>query len=200
MPVTIKSDLLNEVREYFEKAPDLATDSAMMAINTVITRNGLAAMKRDIMSQVAFPAGYLDLESRLVVTRKATRGSLEGVITGRDRATSLARFAPGQTPQNTRGKGVTVAVKRGRSKTLKKAFLVNLKNGNVGLAVRLKPGEALRNKTYGKPVMLGKNLYLLYAPSVDQVFRTVADDSLPMLGEEVTKEFYRNFARLSRGK
>lgn len=200
MPVTIKSDLLSEVREYFEKAPELASDSAMMAINSVITRSGLASMKRDIMSQVAFPAGYLDLENRLAVTRKANKQSLEGMITGRDRATSLARFAPGQTPQNTRGKGVTVAVKRGRTKTLKKAFLVSLKNGNVGLAVRLKPGETLKNKTYGKPVMLGKNLYLLYAPSVDQVFRTVAEDSLPMLGDSVAKEFYRNFARLSRGK
>ena len=91
-------------------------------------------------------------------------------------------------------------MKRGRTKTLRKAFLVNLRNGNVGLAVRLKQGETLQNKTYGKPVMLGKNLYLLYGPSVDQVFRTVADDSLPMLGEEVSKEFFRNFARLSGGK
>lgn len=200
MVARIKSDLLSEVREYFEQAPTHAIDAAMMAINSTITRGGLASMKRDVMSQVAFPAGYLDLESRLGVTRKATRNSLEGVITGRDRATSLARFAPGQTPQNNRGRGVTVAVKRGKAKHLKRAFLVTLNNGNIGLAVRLKPGETLRNKTYGKPVMLGKNLYLLYAPSVDQVFSTVAENALPMLGESVANEFYRNFARLTRGR
>ena len=156
-------------------------------------------MRADIESQVAFPNGYLKTDGRLSVTRKARQDSLEAVITARDRPTSLARFAAGQTPESTRKGGVTVQVKRGKNTHMKRAFMVRLKNGNIGLAVRLKQGETLANKSYGKPVMLAKNVYLLYGPSVDQVFQTVAEESLPEIGNMVSKEFYRQFTRLSRG-
>ena len=77
------------------------------------------------------------------------------------------------------------------------AFLVRLKNNNIGLAVRLKPGEVLQNSE--KAVRLDNNVYLLYGPSVDQVFRSVADDKTPKILSDVTAEFLRQFARLSRG-
>lgn len=200
MASSIGGNVLADVRKYFDELPSVAEKAAALSINQVVERDGLAMMRSEITSQVAYPSGYLQQDGRLSVTRKAREGSLEAVITGRDRPTSLARFATGQTPASTRKGGVTIEVKRGRTVTMKKAFLVNLKNGNLGLAVRLKPGESLANKTYGKPVMLGKNVYLLYGPSVDQVFQTVAQESLPEIGAMVAKEFYRQFARLSRGK
>lgn len=200
MSSLVSGSVLGDVRRYFEELPVIAEKAAVMSINQVVERDGLAMMRSDINSQVNFPTGYLKNDGRLSVTRKAREGSLEAVITARDRPTSLARFAPGQTPASTRKGGVTVEVKRGKTVHMKKAFLVNLKNGNLGLAVRLKPGESLGNKTNGKPVMLAKNVYLLYGPSVDQVFQTVAEESLPELGSMVSKEFLRQFTRLSRGR
>lgn len=196
MTVVIKGDLLAETAKFFEQMPEIATKAARMAINDTAERKAVKEFKRDMEQQVNFPAGYLDRPDRFGVTRKATDARLEAVITARDRATSLARFASGQSPISTRGKKVIVQVKRGRTRVLKKAFLVTLKNGNVGLAVRLKPGESLRNSVAA--VRLDNNVYLLYGPSVDQVFRSVAENSLPMLGDAVTKEFYRQFERLSR--
>lgn len=198
MSVIIRADFLQETKRFFDELPDIATRSASMAINDVASRDALKLLRKDIESQVDFPTGYLSQPDRLGVSRKATPNNLEAVITARDRATSLARFARGQSVANTRGKGVRVQVKPGVSKLLPKAFLVNLRNGNLGLAVRLKEGQSLRNKNDGRVVKLGKNTYLLYGPSVDQVFRDVADGNAGEIGQLVTNEFFRQFARLTR--
>lgn len=188
-------EALTEVRKYFEQLPEIAEHAAVLAINETVSREGMTMIKRDMRDQINFPAGYL--ETRLQVSRKAGRGALSAAIRGRDRATSLARFAAGQTPDNTRGRGVRVSVKKGRTEHLQRAFLVRLRNGNIGLAVRLKDGESIRNTT--RAVELQKNVYLLYGPSVDQVFKDVAVDNYDDLLGMVTNKFLRQFARLSRG-
>lgn len=196
MSVTILSDALRGLHDYFERLPEVANESAVLAINDVAQRKGMNVLKGDMRDQIDFPPGYI--ESRLKVTRRATPNVLEATIRGRDRPTSLARFAQGQTPANTRGRGVRVTVKRGQTEVMRRAFLVNLRNGNRGLAVRLKPGETLRN-TSGA-VQLEGNVYLLYGPSVDQVFKGVAEDRADDLAVMVSREFERQFRRLvSRG-
>lgn len=198
MSVSILADTIEDLEKYFLKLPDIATDAARLAINDVAANEGLAILRNEVYQEIAFPKGYLE-EDRLKLRRRATNSRLEAVISARDRATSLARFATGQTPANTRGKGVSIEVKRGSRKLLKKAFLVNLNNGNTGLAIRLKPGEKIGNKREMKMVAFGKGAYLLYGPSVDQVFRDVADQAAPEIGNMVAKEFFRQFTRLSRG-
>lgn len=193
MSVRILSGVLDGMRNYFERLPDIAEQAAVMAINDVAERKGMGVIKGDMRDQVNFPPGYI--ESRLRVTRRATKGMLEATIRGRDRATSLARFAQGQTPANTRGRGVRVSVGRGQTTVMRRAFLVNLRNGNTGLAIRLKGGESLRN-TQGA-VQLEGNVWLLYGPSVDQVFRGVVDDRADDLANMVSREFQRQFIRLS---
>lgn len=196
MSVSVAGNFLTEIRTFFAEFPDITESAALMAINQVAERKGVPMIRHDAESQVNFPRGYLDSPDRLAVTRRATRGSLKAVITGRDRPTSLARFSPGSTPENTRNKGVPVQVKRGGSvQRLNKAFLVRLKNGNIGLAIRLKPG--VRPDSAYKPVALDSGVWLLYGPSVDQVLRSVAEAALPRLGDSVSKEFSRQFARLS---
>lgn len=196
MSAFIRGSFLKEAREFFEALPEIAEEAAIMAVNQVTERKALPAIRRDMEAQVNFPRGYLDSPDRLQFRQRARRGNIEAVITGRDRPTSLARFAPGQTPGNTRGKGVTVMVKRGATATMKKAFIVNLKSGNRGLATR-DPG--LIKRAY-KPVALGRGVYLLYGPSVDQVMKAVADDNLPMIADELSREFFRQFTRLSGRK
>lgn len=195
MTYLVQGGFLREARQFFEDLPDITEQAVMMSINQVAERKAVPMIRRDVESQIAFPAGYLDQPDRLGVTRKANRNNLEAVITARDRATSLARFAPGQTPENSRGKPITIQVKKGRSKQLNKGFLVRLKNGNIGLATR---DKSTISRAY-KPVMLGRGVYLLYGPSVDQVFKAVAADSLPAIGDLLSVEFFRQFARLTRG-
>ena len=173
--------------------------AAARAINKV-TRDGRVEIARDIRDQVNLPASYVAPgQKRLYVSQQATTGNLEGKITARGRATSLARFVQG-TPR--RGQGVRVEVAPGRSRYMKRAFLIRLPAGtsnvdtkyNMGLAIRLRPGETLQNKLTAR--RMEKGLYLLYGPSVDQVFRArdgsgVANEKAPQLASELEREFLR---------
>jgi hypothetical protein len=196
MSVSVIADALASTVKYFEDFPELASKAMSVTLNQVSSREALPLIRKEMRSQVNFPKGYLEMPDRLFVARKANKQSLETVIRGRDQATSLARFrAPGQDVTNTRGRGVRVQVSRGQTAVMRRAFLVKLRNGNMGLAIRLKPGEQIRNTTGAKS--LENNVYLLYGPSVDQVFRTVAGDVAPDVLESVTREFFRQFARMS---
>lgn len=138
------------------------------ALNKTATRSR-TMFDRTIRDEIAFPASYLRPSAkRLWVKKKAGKNSMEAIIEGRGRATSLARFTkqkPLANGKRRRGGDINVTVKPGQSRKVKRAFLVNLKNGNTGLAVRTdgsKPSNAY------KPAKLGKNAWLLYGPSVDQ--------------------------------
>lgn len=198
MSVFASASGLKEALRFFEELPDIAEQATVLALNQVAGRDGLALIRRDMRAEVDFPKGYLEQSDRLGVVRKARKGSLSAVIRGRDRATSLARFvAPGQRPETTRGQALRVTIKPGSPVTLKRAFLIKLRGGNMGLAVRLKPGETVRNSD--RATKLGDSLYLLYGPSVDQVFRGVANDDADDIAQLVENQFYRQFARLTNG-
>lgn len=198
MSVTITATALGDLQRFFEQLPDIAEQAAVLAINDTAEREGLTSIKRQMRSEVNFPSGYLESGNRLKVTRRATRGRLEAVILGRDRPTSLARFAEGQTAENTRGQGVRVRVAPGKTEKLERAFIVKLNKGQSrGLAVRLRPGEKLKNSRAA--VRLADDVYLLYGPSVEQVLRGVADDQVEDILNLVSQKFLRQFGRLARG-
>lgn len=150
----------------------------------------------EIRKQVNFPASYLQPNAgRLVVKNQAGPGSLEATILARHRATSLARFV---TSDKEVGKmGLNVAVKPGKTEELKRGFLMKLKSGNaeidtknnLGLAVRLDKGET-PDKAY-KPVRISDGLFLLYGPSVNQVFKSVRGDVSPQAEADLEREFMR---------
>lgn len=207
MSVTITSEALGDLAHFFRSMGAVSNQAASLAINQVVQRSGMKRLQESIYSQVAFPKGYLDIPDRLGVTKFATSGDLEAIIRARHRATSLARFLmPGQTAGTSRISGVRVTVRPGVTQTLKRAFLIQLNQGstntetqnNLGLAVRLAKGETLRGGTGVKMSGNGKSdLYLLYGPSVDQVFTHVADEQSDPIAEDVTTEFMRQFTRLN---
>ena len=200
--ITVASDDLEVLATYFRTAADAAVPAMRMAINDVATRGGMALIREEMTDQIAFPRGYLTGD-RIGVTKRATNAHLEAVITGRKRATSLARFTSARTI-NQKG-GVSVRVSRGRTTYLKQAWLVRLKKGasldednyNIGLAVRLRPGEKLNKKTVHQSWLVAGQVALLYGPSVDQVFQEVAGDVVDPISEMVQDEFFRQFARLT---
>ncbi len=182
-----------------ESLPKTILQAAQRAVNRTADRAATAS-RRGIRQQVNFPAQYLtgtdsSGQQRLGVSKRASAGSLEAIITGRHRPTSLARFVSGNPAP---GKaGVSVSVAPGFARYMKRAFLIRLRSGsadietksNLGLAIRLKPGEAVRNKRV--MLRLSGNLYLLYGPSVDQVFATVREDVAPDAEQFLGGEFVR---------
>lgn len=163
------------------------------AINST-TRWAKAESSREIREQVKLPARYLSgANGRLQQTKVAQPSDLSAIITGRHRPTSLARFA-----RNARRSGQTgarVEVSPGSARFMPRAFFIKLRSGadgsnnNLGLAIRLpegkRPGRAYR------PKLVGRNLWLLYGPSVDQVFDDVAEDISPEAADRLEREFLR---------
>lgn len=185
--------------DYFQRLPGVADKAAQLAINTVAERGGMTLIRRSILDDIAFPKNYLTGD-RIGVSKKAKPDDLEAVIKARQRATSLARFADPGTPLGSRARvGVRVQVKHSNgATTLKNAWLTKLRNGNVGLAVRIKPGQAFANRTDAiTSWLVPGRVALLYGPSVDQVFREVSEKSAAPIGRMVKDEFLRQFARLA---
>ena len=178
--------------EELARTPKEIERAAYRAINLAVDR-GRTRGAEEMRKQVNFPANYFRGDSsRLRVTQRASSNKLEAIITGRDRPTSLARFAR-STALKQRG-GVMIQVTPGQTKTIKRGFLMPLKRGasargNLGLAVRTKPGE--RPASAWKPKKINDQLWLLYGPSVDQVFRGVRDDIRPEVERVLQAEFHR---------
>ena len=203
--IRVSNKGLQDLEQFFKRAPEAATMAARMAINDTATRQGMALIRKEMTEEIAFPKGYL-AGDRLFVAKRATNNNLEAVVLGRKRATSLARFATGTTKFNSKG-GVRVRVRNGRTSYMKNAFLVRLRRGssldedhyNVGLALALRPGEVVNKKTTHTSWLEDGRVALLYGPSVDQVFSDVADKVSEPIGDMVSTEFFRQFARLTRG-
>lgn len=207
MSTLIDYEALTGLEEFIGAFPEATKTAARIALNDVAEGEGLAVYRKAIMDQIDYEDGYLTSD-RLGVTNRATDSDLAVTISGRQRATSLARFAKGQSVQSTARKGVKVRVKRGgAAQLMERAWLVRLNRGssqsrdnfNIGLAIRLEPGERLRNKREVRSVQLDQNVYLLYGPSVDQIFRDVAVTDTPPVLAKVGDEFFRQFFRLTKG-
>jgi hypothetical protein len=201
----LKFDLgkILDLENFLAATPDVTRRAVSLSMNDVLSGAGLARFRKAVSAEVNFPVGYVD--DKIQFGQHATPTRLVASIIGRQRPTSLARFA---TTGVIGGKGgVTVRVKKG-SKTFTEGFLVRLRAGasitddgyNVGLAIRLKPGQTINKKDTSKMVHLGSNVVLLYGPSVDQILRNeVAEAETPEVVQAVATEFFRQFARLSHG-
>lgn len=197
-PYVVAVEGLDEAINSINEIPPNVLKFARMAINTT-TRKTRTLASRTMREQVNFTASYLsDKGGRLSITQFASDGQLEARIRGRFRPTSLARFAGAQTR-----KGVRVTVSPGSSRVMGRAFFMKLRAGNadietksnLGLAIRLKPGERVENKR--KMIQVAGNLYLLYGPSVDQVFTSVAEEISPDSAAMLEAEFLRLMDRLN---
>ena len=199
--------------DFSSEINDQILNSAARAVNTT-AEWAKKEIQLIIESELNFPKGYLNQESRLTRS-SATTYKLNATVTGRDRATSLSRFASGDAGD------MTITVRKGRVNTGRKTFrLGGLNNDNVGLGIRLPNGKT-PNKAY-KPLLLreltapsrklrksntfgpleSKNkktrVWLLYGPSVQQSMGAIlrgskesklADTIDEMLSENFAKEF-----------
>lgn len=190
-----------DLEKFLVSCPDITNRAAAYAMNDVIGGQGIARFRKAVAAEVQFPAGYVD--DKIEMAQKATPTRLVASVVGRQRPTSLARFATSGTV-GAEG-GVTVRVKGG-SKFMPDAFLVRLNAGaaitddgyNVGLAIRLKEGMVLNKKDTSRMVHLESNVVLLYGPSIDQILRNeVAEAESPVVVDAIATEFFRQFARLA---
>lgn len=209
MTVLIEAEGIPELARYMEIAPKIATRAARLAVNQTAERKGIKLAQEAMLAQIAFPRGYFNEidrsgQKRFGLAYRATDARLTAGIIGRQEPTSLSRFSRQRGAftrgRRRRGQPVEVVVQPGGADILRRAFFLNLKSGNIGLGIRLKNGERLTNTTGAKIITKGPlaGVALLYGPSVDQVFRTVAVDISQPLLEALSLEFLRQFDRLFR--
>jgi hypothetical protein len=206
--VFIETSGIKDYARYLAQFPEIVPRAASLSLNQTAERKGLKLSREKMVEQVAFPSGYL-FPPRFLVSKKASPGNLLAVIRGAFTPTPLARFSGSQRARfqtarkhNRRVNRPTIRVqiKPGRIVELPRAFLLTLRNGNVGLGIRLKPGETLQHTIGAKLITSGPlaGVALLYGPSVDQVFRSVAVEIMPELLNELELEFLRQFIRMTR--
>lgn len=198
----LEANAIKSLDQFLEACEEKARPAAAMAMNDITGGKGLVTYRKAMRREVAFPAGYLEDVDRFGQTEFATPARLITAISGRQRPTSLARFV---TSGVVGRPGVTIKVNPSGGVRRDKAWLTRLNSGsgisdgsfNLGLAVRVRPGEMIRGKKFpGKTPRLAPNVFLLYGPSVDQVFRTVAVTETPKVLDMMGLEFLRQFARL----
>ena len=166
--------------------------AAAQALNSTVQKTRAMVVDR-LGREIAFPAGYLDpAGGRLGVQGTASPEVLEVRLRARGRATSLARFASGAVVGK-RG-GVNVEVKPGKTVRMPRAFVIRLNNGNLGLAMRLRPGESMQRSRAAQQMRNG--LWLLYGPSVAQGFAQHLDKG--KLIEETGATMEAEFSRYMR--
>jgi len=160
---------------------------AERAVNK-IARDARAKAGKEIRSEVAFPARYLSGSDGKLKLFPSRAQQMKATIRGAFEARSLARFVqnPGAKKRGTLRVRVDA---EGSAKPMPRAFLMGLKNGNRGLAIRLKPGEKLQGVRMSRKSW--KGLTFLYGPSVDQVFRDVSKDMEPDVALKLEREFLR---------
>ena len=189
------ADNLGLFRDLREATPQVAARALNKIAPEIRTQ-----VARQIRTEVNFPANYLSPSGgRLQVDKKrASPKSLETKIIARERPTSLARFVQGRT-----GKKIRLVVKPGKAVFVgSRAFIIRLRAGtadldtksNLGVAIRLRPGEQIANKY--KQVAFGSGLTLLYAPSVaqaalDNAGQGAFDDLAPRAAKRVEEEILR---------
>lgn len=201
MTVAILAAGLREFARFAEALPEIANEAAFLAVNDA-SRDAVPLIKRRMRTQINFPSTYLN-KDRLSVRRRATRTTLQATISARDRPTSLARFAEGATTRNSVKRPIFVKVKAGNQVRLDRAFLLELRNNNIGLAIRLPAGQE-PDRAY-KPVELtakggkGQGAWLLYGPSVEQVMVGVIGDVQDEVANDLDRNFMRHFDRLASG-
>lgn len=219
MTVEITTRGLQELIDYFDRLPEIVAQAEVLAVNAG-ARFAHTAGSRGIREQVNFKSGYLGSAAsggndRLGIARYAKKGDTEAVLVARTRPTSLATFVQGSKTvgKRTPGRAVRVKVAAGGSEVkMPGAWLMRLKAGkvlddetsNLGLAIRLKPGQTINKRVLPAGVRVGEkggrasSMMMLYGPSVAQVFNTVAQDIEGPVSTRVEDEFIRQYERLSR--
>ena len=191
------SGMAEKLRELGEQAGQVAADVVNDTAKFAYDKG-----RDSILDDVLFPPGYLDVGGRFVISKKATTSNPEATIRARDRATSLSRFVVGNPKPYARG-GVRVRVKRkGTAKVLNRAWVTGLKNNNRGLAMRVPKGAGIAGRRHGArglPVLRkdgNSATYLLYGPSVNQVFKGNSASLMPEISEYMSDSFSRRYKRI----
>lgn len=208
MVVKVTVEGLDSLERDIAQYPVASAKAAQIAVNAT-ARLARTLGTKGIQAQVALNTRYIQANLTVI---PAKLGAPTAIVRGRFRPTSLARYATNRAAPH--GSPARLRVKRRGAAVLKRRLFLfkrlstgsavgqdgrRLPGQNIGLAIRLKKGEQLRNRK--KAIRFSDDdggLYLLYSPSIDQVFKDVRNDLTPKITPFLEREYGRQLTRLLR--
>lgn len=185
---------------YLQRTPEVAQEAAKLAVSdTADWGKNMAA--RMFTSTVNLPADALAAR-RFRVSQRPTSARPEAIISADNNPLGLSRFVVGAKKPGAPHPRTQVLV-GGSVKQWSApggdnyAFLIPTPNGAAGVGLAIRTKGALRNSKAARQI--GRNLYLLSGPSVNQMFAQLMPAIVPRVEAKLQAEFQRQYSRLIRG-
>lgn len=206
MILTLTTKGLDDFAQDFADFPQQAAKAAQIAVNYAadrFARKSSNAIKESLRIESKSLYNASDQKKSRIKVRKAGAGETTAVVSASSEPYLLSKFATNAPKgRSVRGISPAVMVKPSNLQKMESSFYVRAKNGQLLIALRLKPGESVRNRTSGRTYPLRKgdpSAVVLYGPSIDQAFETQSRQFLDSVEEDMRAEYQRQFRRLTNG-
>ena len=200
--IRISAVNLRDTITFVARQEAVVTQAAALAVSDV-AEWGKNLSRRAMLADVNLPADAL-AGRKFRISQRPTQGNPEAVITADNNPLGLSRFVTGdKTPGRAHP---TVRIKKGGSVRQFStgdrpggdySFLIPTPNGAAGVGLALRTKTPMRNSSAARKI--GRNLYLLSGPSVNQMFGQMLPALVPRIEAKLAGEFARQYERLSRG-
>lgn len=199
--IRISSAGIQGLAEFVARTPEVAAEAAKLAVGDA-AEWGRNLSKREMVSAVNLPADAL-AGRRFRISQRPTTANPEAVISADNNPLGLSRFVVSQKARGAAHPKVRILV-GGTPKSFSDpdtkgsySFLIPTPGGADGVGLALRTKEPLRNSRAGRKI--GRDLYLLSGPSVNQMFGQLMPTIVPRIEAKLQTEFARQYERLIRG-
>lgn len=199
--IRISSAGIQGLAEFVARTPEVAAEAAKLAVGDA-AEWGRNLSKREMVSAVNLPADAL-AGRRFRISQRPTTANPEAVISADNNPLGLSRFVVSQKARGAAHPKVRILV-GGATKSFSDpdikgsySFLIPTPGGADGVGLALRTKEPLRNSQAARKI--GRDLYLLSGPSVNQMFGQLMPTIVPRVEAKLQTEFARQYERLIRG-
>lgn len=199
--IRISSAGIQGLAEFVARTPEVAAEAAKLAVGDA-AEWGRNLSKREMVSAVNLPADAL-AGRRFRISQRPTTANPEAVISADNNPLGLSRFVVSQKARGAAHPKVRILV-GGATKSFSDpdikgsySFLIPTPGGADGVGLALRTKEPLRNSSAARKI--GRDLYLLSGPSVNQMFGQLMPTIVPRVEAKLQTEFARQYERLIRG-
>lgn len=199
--IRISSAGIQGLAEFVARTPEVAAEAAKLAVGDA-AEWGRNLSKREMVSAVNLPADAL-AGRRFRISQRPTTANPEAVISADNNPLGLSRFVVSQKARGAAHPKVRILV-GGATESFSDpdikgsySFLIPTPGGADGVGLALRTKEPLRNSRAARKI--GRDLYLLSGPSVNQMFGQLMPTIVPRVEAKLQTEFARQYERLIRG-
>ena len=199
--IRISSAGIQGLATFVARTPEVAAEAAKLAVGDA-AEWGRNLSKREMVSAVNLPADAL-AGRRFRISQRPTTANPEAVISADNNPLGLSRFVVSQKARGAAHPKVRILV-GGATKSFSDpdikgsySFLIPTPGGADGVGLALRTKAPLRNSRAARKI--GRDLYLLSGPSVNQMFGQLMPTIVPRVEAKLQTEFARQYERLIRG-